>query len=141
MNIVRIFELFPTEADCIAHLENVRWRGKPICPYCKSDRTSPMPREQRHHCNNCKTSFSVTVNTIFHQTHLPLQKWFLAVSIVLNAKKGPSARQLARDLDVNRNTGWRMGMQIREATAESEQRELLSGMADLTLERTIGVSS
>ncbi len=131
MNIVRIYQLFPAESDCIAHLEKVRWQGKPICPYCASDRTTAAPTEQRHHCNNCKTSFSVTVSTIFHHTHLPLQKWLLAVSIVLNAKKGLSARQLARDLEVNKNTGWRMGMQIRKAMAERGQRELLSGIIEM----------
>jgi transposase-like protein len=131
MNIIRIYELFPTESDCIRHLENVRWKGKPVCPYCGSDRATSAPAEQRYHCNNCKTSFSVTVGTIFHHTHLPLQKWLLAVSIVLNAKKGLSARQLARDLEVHRNTGWRMGMQIRKAMAEREQRELLSGVVEM----------
>jgi transposase-like protein len=131
MNIIRIYELFPTDSDCIAHLEKVRWNSKPICPYCSSDRTTAVPTEQRYHCNNCKTSFSVTVGTIFHHTHLPLQKWLLAVSIVLNARKGLSARQLARDLDVNKNTGWRMGMQIRKAMAEREQRELLSGVIQM----------
>src|SRR5208282_1530275 len=131
MNITRIYQLFPTESDCIKHLENVRWKGKPTCPYCRSDRTTAAPTEKRHHCNNCKTSFSVTVGTIFHHTHLPLQKWLLAVSLVLNAKKGLSARQLARDLDVNRNTGWRMAMQIRKAMAEREQRELLSGVVEM----------
>jgi transposase-like protein len=131
MNIVRIFELFPTEADCIAHLEKVRWKGKPICPYCGSDRSSEMPNEQRHHCNNCKTSYSVTVGTIFHHTHLPLQKWLLAVTLVLNAKKGLSSRQLARDLEVNKNTGWRMGMQIRQAMDESGQRALLTGIVEM----------
>ncbi|MGD0025656.1 MAG: IS1595 family transposase [Xanthobacteraceae bacterium] len=131
MNITRIYQLFPTESDCIRHLEKVRWKGKPCCPYCGSDRTTAAPEEQRHHCNNCNTTFSVTVGTIFHHTHLPLQKWLLAVSIVLNAKKGLSARQLARDLDVNRNTGWRMGMQIRKAMAEREQRELLTGVVEM----------
>jgi transposase-like protein len=131
MNIVRIYELFPTESDCITHLENVRWKGKPVCPYCGSDRATSAPAVQRYHCNNCKTSFSVTVGTIFHHTHLPFQKWLLAVSIVLNAKKGLSARQLARDLEVNKNTGWRMGMQIRKAMAEREQRELLSGVVQM----------
>ena len=131
MNIVRIYELFPTEADCVAHLEAVRWKGTPVCPYCGSPSTSPMPKEGRHHCNACNTTFSVTVGTIFHHTHLPLQKWLLAVSLVLNAKKGLSARQLARDLEVNKNTGWRMGMQIRNAMAESGQRELLSGVIEM----------
>jgi len=131
MNIVRIYELFPTEADCIAHLEKVRWHGKPICPYCKSDRSTQLPAENRHHCNACNTTFSVTVGTIFHQSHLDLQKWLLAVSLVLNAKKGLSARQLARDLEVNKNTGWRMGMQIRKAMGEQEQRELMTGVVEM----------
>jgi transposase-like protein len=131
MNIIKIFEMFPTEANCIAHLESVRWRGKPACPYCKSTNTTAMPKESRHHCNACNTTFSVTVGTIFHQTRLPLQKWFLAVSIVLNAKKGLSARQLARDLEVNKNTGWRMGMQIRKAMSQSQDRELLAGLVEM----------
>lgn len=131
MNIARIFELFPTEADCIAHLEKVRWPNKPVCPYCGASQSSALPKESRHHCNACKTTFSVTVATIFHHTHLPLQKWFLAVSLVLNAKKGLSARQLARDLEVNKNTGWRMGMQIRAAMAEKWQRDLLTGVVEM----------
>lgn len=131
MNIIKIYERFPTEDDCIAHLEAVRWKSEPVCPYCGSVNSSPLPKEHRHHCNACKTTFSVTVGTIFHRTHLPLQKWFLAIALVLNAKKGLSARQLARDLDVNKNTGWRMGMQIRKAMAEREQRQLLSGVVEM----------
>lgn len=127
MNIVTIYEKFPTNEDCLCHLEKVRWQGKPICPYCQSDRVSP--NENRFHCNNCNTSFSVTVNTIFHHTHLPLQKWFLAISLILNAKKGISARQLGRDLKVNRNTAWFMGMRIRNAMFE--QGELLRGIVEM----------
>jgi transposase-like protein len=138
MNIVSIFEIFPTEADCITHLEKVRWKGTPICPYCQSHRSSSMPNEQRHHCNNCKTSFSVTVGTIFHHTRLPLQKWFVAVALVLNSKKGISARELAHDLKVNKNTGWRMGMQIRQALDETGQRELLSSVVEMN--QAIGVA-
>jgi len=127
MNIVQIYAKFPTEEDCISHIETVRWKGTPTCPYCHSDRVSA--NEHRHHCNSCNTSFSVTVNTIFHHTHLPLQKWFLALSLVLNAKKGISARQLARDLEVNKNTAWYMGMRIRNAMFE--QGELLRGIVEM----------
>ena len=74
MDIIEIFELFPTQADCIAHLEDVRWQGKPRCVYCQSTNVTPAPKEKRHHCNNCNTTFSVTVGTIFHHTHLPLSK-------------------------------------------------------------------
>ncbi len=131
MNIVSVFRVFPAEDDCIAHIERVRWGDIPKCPYCKSPNTTPMPKEKRHHCNNCKTSFSVTVGTIFHHTHLPLQKWFLAIAIILNAKKGLSARQLGRDLEVNKDTAWRMAMKIREAMAKREQRELLAGIVEV----------
>lgn len=131
MNIVEIYHTFPTEEDCIAHLEKVRWNDKPICPYCGSDHTTPLPKEQRHHCNNCNTTFSVTVNTIFHHTHLPLQKWFLAISLILNAKKGISARQLARDLEVNKNSAWYLAMRIRKAMTEPQEREFLEGIVEM----------
>lgn len=129
MNIVSIYKQFPSQDDCIAHLENVRWKGKPSCPYCKSKKVSSLPKEKRHHCNTCNTSFSVTVGTIFHKTKVDLQKWFVAISIVLNAKKGISARQLARDIQVTKDTAWYMGMRIRRAMAEYE--DLLKGIVEM----------
>ena len=128
MNIIQIFKLYPKQKDCIRHLEKARWGNKPRCPYCYSLRTTRHKKELRHYCNNCKTSFSVTVRTIFHRTHLPLQKWFLAISLILNAKKGLSSLQLSRDLDVNKNTAWRIAMQIRSAMRQKESRELLTGI-------------
>lgn len=91
----------------------------------------PRPAEHRHHCNACNTTFSVTVGTIFHHTHLPLQKWFLALSLILNARKGISARQLARDLEINKNTAWYLSMRIRKAMIESSQRDLLHGLVEM----------
>lgn len=88
-----------------------------------------MPKQLRHHCNGCRKSFSVTVGTIFHDTRLPLQKWFLAISLILNAKKGISARQLARDLEVNKNTAWSMGMRIRDGMKQDTS--LLSGIVEM----------
>lgn len=131
MNIIEVFEKFPTQEDCISYLEKVRWNNEPTCPYCGSKNSTPLASEQRHHCNNCNTSYSVTVGTIFHQTHLPLQKWFLALSLILNAKKGIAARQLARDLEVHRNTAWRISMKIREAMMQAQQRELLTGVVEM----------
>jgi len=131
VNIIEIFKKYPKQEDCVSYLEKVRWADVPRCPYCRSGNSTPLPSEQRHHCNNCNTSYSVTVGTIFHQTHLPLQKWFLAVSLILNAKKGIAARQLARDLDVHRNTAWRISMKVREAMAQREHRELLTGMVEM----------
>ncbi|MDH4122414.1 MAG: IS1595 family transposase [Deltaproteobacteria bacterium] len=129
MNIIQVYAKFPSHADCIRHLEKVRWKGIPRCPYCQSVKTSAMPKEMRHHCNTCNTTFSVTVQTIFHNSKLDLQKWFLAVALIVNAKKGLSARQLARDLEVNKNTAWFMGMRIRKALVDSG--ELLRGIVEV----------
>ncbi len=129
MNILEVFEQFPTQESCIKYLEKVRWGDQVVCPYCKSERTAPA--EHRHRCYNCKTSFSVTVGTIFHHTHLPLQKWFLAIMLMLNAKKGLSALQLSRDLRVNKNTAWRMNMQIRKAMNQVEHRNILQGIVEM----------
>lgn len=89
MTVIEIFKKFPTQKDCIIFLEQIRWGDKPICPYCGSKNTYNLDDgvRFRHHCNDCSKSFSVTVNTIMHDTRLPLQKWFLAISLISGAKK------------------------------------------------------
>ena len=129
MNIIQLYKQYPTQEACRAHIEEVRWHGKPACPYCKSLRITALPKEARYHCNGCNTSFSVTVGTIFHKSKIDLQKWFLAISLVLNARKGISARQLARDIDVNKNTAWLMLMRVRKAMIE--QGDLLEGIIEV----------
>ena len=129
MNIIHVFKKFSNQESCITYLEKVRWGDTPTCPYCKSKKTAPLGN--RHRCYNCITSFSVTVGTIFHKTKIPLQKWFLAISLILNAKKSLSALQLSRDIQVNRNTAWRVSMQIRKAMREREQGSLLMGIVEM----------
>lgn len=129
MDIIQIFEDFPTHESCIKHLEEARWGDMPFCPYCASIKVAPHLKRWR--CYDCKTSFSVMVGTIFHHTHLPLQKWFLAINLILNAKKGLSALQLSRDIHVNKNTAWRISMQIRKAMTQADQRELLTGVIEM----------
>ncbi len=129
MNILQVYKKFPTQADCLSYLEQVRWGGKPTCPYCGSKRATALKRQHRYHCNACNTSYSVTVGTIFHKTRVDLQKWFLAIVLILNTKKGISGRQLARDIEVNKDTAWYMAMRIRRAMIE--QRELLQRIFEM----------
>lgn len=128
MNIVQIYKTFPTQQDCINYLEKVRWNNEPTCPYCHSKKQTPVKNGNRYHCNTCNTSYSVMVGTIFENTKLDFQKWFLAISLVLNAKKGISSRQLARDIEVTKDTAWYMLMRIRKAMTEYE--ELLQGIIE-----------
>lgn len=130
MDIFGVMRQFSTQEACIKHLEAVRWSGKPACPYCGTIEPKPTPiPKQRYHCNSCNTSFSVTVGTIFHHSHLPLQKWFVAISMIVDAKKGISARQLSRHLNVDKSTAWRIAMKIREAM--KDPKELLHGIIEM----------
>jgi len=126
MNIIQIYKKFPTQESCIKHFEKIRWDDIPVCPYCKSKKSSSLKDSYRYHCNACNTSYSVTVGTIFHKTHIDLQKWFLAISMIINTLKDISVRQLARDIEVDKNTAWYMTIRIRKAMIES--RELLEGL-------------
>ena len=137
MNIVTIYKKFPTEEACILHLESIRWKDGVICTKCGSNKTCKNHKSnvetrsgKKWQCQDCSHSFTVTVGTIFHHTHLELQKWFLAISLILNAKKGISTRQLARDLDLPVKTAWSIGMRIRKAF-KSEEKELLKGIFEM----------
>jgi transposase-like protein len=134
-SLVEIYRRFPTKADCIQHLERVRWRGFPACVYCGADRVSHNrdasrgATAERWKCQRCLKSFSVTVGTIFHNTHVDLQRWFLLIALMMNAKKGLSAMQAARDLEMRRPTVWSMMHRIRRAMDDDGQ--LLRGVVEM----------
>ncbi len=90
------------QMDCLIYLEKIRWNGIPTCPYCGSTRSSANKREQRYHCNDCFTSYSVTVGTLFHKTHVDLRKWFDAIAILQRSQGNISARKLAQEIGVSR---------------------------------------
>lgn len=132
-SLVEIYRRWPTHQDCIEHLERVRWGDTPLCPYCGAERVSrnrDIKRgltASRWKCQRCLKSFSLTVGTIFHRTHVDLQRWFLLIWLMLNAKKGLSAMQAARDLDMRRPTVWSMMRRVRAALADDN--ELLYNIA------------
>ena len=130
-----VYKLFPTKESCIRFIEHVRWKNKPVCPHCGSYRVSTMSRESRYHCNSCNTSFSVTVKTLFHNTRIPLQKWFLALEIFSASEKKLSARSLAEMVGVNKDTAWAMLNRMREAF--TEYGELLGQLVEFG-ERMLG---
>ena len=121
MDLVTVFNKFPTQEACIAHLETARWNDEPTCPFCGSDKVARKrenDRVGRWNCHKCHNSYNVLTGTIFKGTRMPLQKWFLAIAILLNAKKSVSSCQLSRDLNVTQPTAYRMGMQIRKAMVD-----------------------
>ncbi|MGH6889147.1 MAG: IS1595 family transposase [Rhizomicrobium sp.] len=135
MNILDLFQSFQTQEQAVEYLEKVRWRGEPSCPYCGSlavgRHASADRKGQRWQCRDCTRAFAVTVGTIFHGTHIPLQKWFLLIALMLNAKKSASAYQIARDLGMRRPTVWSMMHRVRTAMAnDPSQQGLLYGIVE-----------
>ncbi|MBV9863636.1 MAG: IS1595 family transposase [Alphaproteobacteria bacterium] len=135
MNIIDLFNSFQTQEQAVEYLEEVRWRGHPVCPYCKSEHVgrhaSGDRKQQRWQCRGCGRAFAVTVGTIFHGTHVPLAKWFLLLALMLNAKKSASAYQIARDIGVRRPTVWSMMHRVRTAMAnDPDQQGLLYGIVE-----------
>lgn len=130
-SIVHIYRRYPTPESCIKKLEAVRWPEGPICPYCGSVKISQHKEanKMRWQCSWCKKSFSVTVGTIFHNSHVDLQRWFLLISLMFSAKKGLSAMQAARDLEMRRPTVWSMMHRIRAAMKDDGK--LLRGLVEM----------
>ena len=131
MDLVEVCSKFPTQAACIAHLEDARWGDEPICPFCGSDRVARKRENQRvgrWNCHSCHNSYNVLTGTIFKGTKVPLQKWFLSIEILLNARKRVSSLQLADDLDLTPPTAWRMGRRIRKVMADDSV--FLSGIVE-----------
>lgn len=104
-----------------SHLEKIRWGSQPQCPYCGSHNASPIKKENRYHCNKCFTSYSVTVGTLFHKTRVALPKWFRAIRLVLNSPDSISVRQLAKEIEVNKNTAYYMLVRIHKAMSEEPE--------------------
>lgn len=110
-------------ANAVAHLERVRWGGTPRCPYCDAERVSrhrERGRDDRWQCRGCLKSFSVTVGTIFHRSHVDLKKWFRLISM-MRVQKSLSAAQAARDLEMRMPTVWSMMRRIRGALAGGDR--------------------
>lgn len=132
MNLFNIFQRFPNQESCIEHLEAVRWGDRPSCPHCGSvnvARKNEGDRVGRWNCHDCKASFNVLSGTIMQKTKVPLQKWFMAIGLMVNAKKSLSSHQLARDLEMTQPTALFLQQRIRAAMAADEA-PLLQGIVE-----------
>lgn len=128
-SILSVALRFGNQESCVKHLESIRWPDGPVCTHCGSTHIHHRKNSHRHLCRDCNRSFSVTVGTIMHASKLPLPKWFAAIFLIVNAKKGISSLQLARDIGVNKNTAWFMQKRIREAMSGSDG--LLKGIVEV----------
>jgi transposase-like protein len=117
MNLVDLIKEFGNDESCRRYIEALRWRKGVICPRCEQPATAIANRSQ-YDCDACHYQFSVTSGTIFHDTHLPLTKWFLATYLLCESKKGMSACQIQRTLGISYKTAWYLCHRIRAAMLE-----------------------
>ena len=118
VNLVNLIEKFGTDEKCREHLTELRWPKGVECPRCKWKGVSKVSDRNQFDCNVCRYQFSVTSNTIFHDSHLPLWKWFLAIYLMIESKKGISACQVERTLETTYKTAWFLCHRIRAAMRE-----------------------
>jgi transposase-like protein len=121
MTLPEINKLYSTDDRCRELLERLRWPEGVTCPRCKDRRVSRMKDYARFECVGCEYQFTVTSGTIFHDSHLPLPTWFLAVLLLCEAKKGMSAMQIKRTLGIAYKTAWYLCHRIRAAMATAEK--------------------
>jgi ISXO2-like transposase domain/Transposase zinc-ribbon domain len=141
MNLIQVTREFATEDQCLDYLEHSRWPEGVRCPVCGNDKISRITRESKTKNKRtrqfacleptCKHRFSPTVGTIFHGSHIPLRTWFMAITIVMDAKKGMSANQLKEHLGIGSyRTAWYMVHRIRKAMVD-EFPAKLSGIVEV----------
>ncbi len=128
-DLVELIEQFGSEDKCHAYLEGLRWPNGVRCPRCDSDKISRIVKRRQFDCDSCRYQFSVRVGTLFHDSKLPLWKWFLAVYLMGESKKGISANQLKRTLGVSYKTAWYLCHRIRAAMLD-ESGDMLHGIVE-----------
>ncbi len=132
MKLIEVTKAFASEEQCLAYLEASRWPHGVRCVTCGNDKISRITRKVSKKTDNkraqlyqcleptCKQQFSATTGTIFNGSHLSLDKWYMAIALMVDAKKGMSAMQLQRHLKVNYRTAWYLCHRIREAMNEPD---------------------
>jgi transposase-like protein len=123
-SLMSLLDAFGTDEECRIVLEELRWPKGPRCIRCDSDKLSRIYERDQFDCDACGYQFSVMAGTIFHDSHLPLRKWFVATFLICEAKKGISALQLKRTLGVSYKTAWYLTHRIRAAMVGADTTQL-----------------
>jgi len=132
-NLLEAQLFFKDEKTCWKYWENIRWNGSPVCPHCATvAKPYKLKDGKTYKCSDkdCKKKFTSIVGTIFENTKLPLQKWFLASYLVTAHKKGISSLQLSRDIGITQKSAWFVLHRLRE---------MLRDVAPQVLEGTVEI--
>lgn len=125
MNLLTVTKTFATEDQALDYLVKQRWPNGVRCLACDHAKVYRINTKgktgrpyRKYECADCGLHFSATTGTLFHDSHLPLQKWFMTMALMAEAKKGISANQVARHIGVQYKTAWHLCHRIRKAMEE-----------------------
>src|SRR5579875_2123616 len=128
LSLLEFQERFPTDEACRQHLAALRWPDGYRCPRCQHRKHYPLDARHLYQCAACGYQTSVTAGTLFHKSHIPLRKWFWAIYLLTQDKRGVSASYLSRTLPLRYETAWFMLHKIRRAMADRDQQFRLDGL-------------
>lgn len=122
-------------------LESERWPEGPVCPHCgvieniyklePKEGAKTHARKGVYKCGGCRKQFTVTVGTIFEDSHIPLNKWLAAIHLLCASKKGMSAHQLHRMLGIGYRAAWFMAHRIRYGMKQEPLSSKLTGIIEI----------
>ena len=127
MNLLQVAKTFATEDMALAYWIMTRWPEGVRCLGCNNPKVWAITTKGKtgrkcrlFECAECGLHFSATTGTLFHDSHLPLTKWFAAIALMVESKKGISANQVARHIGCSYKTAWYLCHRIRNAMSEAE---------------------
>jgi transposase-like protein len=144
LNLITLAQQYSDEDKARALLESLIWPNGPTCPHCKADgsdckdvykitpKSGSKTRKGLYKCAACRNPFTVTVGTIFEDSHLPISKWLMAIFILCSSKKSISASQLSRMLKISYKAAWFLNHRLRHAMSpEMPLAKLLTGTVEV----------
>jgi transposase-like protein len=115
ISLYQLSKMYPDEVTARNYIESRRWPNGATCPFCdEAKRITPRPKGF-YRCNACKKDFTVRTGTIFERSHVSLDKWVLAIYLLMTARKSISSLQLGKEIGVTQKSAWFMLQRIREA--------------------------
>ena len=122
---------FGTEADCLNHLKQMRWPNGFVCPRCSCDHGYDVTTRNTYECSQCHKQTSITADTLFHGSRIPLTKWFWAIYFLGSDKGSISALRLSKLIEVNWRTARLILSKLRTAMGHRDSLYRLSGVIEI----------
>ncbi len=131
IGLIEFQRRFRTESACRKRLFKLRWPEGFKCPKCGGGECFDLPKRKLHQCKSCGHQTSVTAGTVMHRTRTPLKKWFWAIYLIADDKRGLSALQLSKKIKVSYYVAWTILHKIRQAMADRNRLYKLRGVIEV----------